>query len=170
MVTHELTIPGCYKHFENGPLPPTGDPHRNAGEAMNWEYHQSTSTCAVEWLDLQTQAAMSGCYCRTAKWRPVIETAERPQSLCHFYWWLKYRAQVADVKQRAVLVSLWLQIFRSITCLNEHKSFKTDSKISDSTLHFPFITQHSLQRTIYFNFEDIFVTTRTRIFRRKLQM
>jgi len=36
VVTHELTIPGCYKHFVNGPLPPMGDERRNAGEAVNW--------------------------------------------------------------------------------------------------------------------------------------
>jgi len=141
--------------------------------AKQWTetYHQSTCICAVEWLDSQTQGAMSGYYCHTAKWRPVMETEQSvPKVWRHFYWWLKYRAQVADVKQGAVLVPLWLQITRSITCLNEHKSFKTDSKIWDSKLRFPFITQHSFQRTIYFSFEDIIVTTRTRLSRIKLQM
>lgn len=37
VVTHKLTIPGCYKHFDNGPLPPMGDACRNAGKAMNWD-------------------------------------------------------------------------------------------------------------------------------------
>jgi len=37
VVKHELTIPECYKHFDNGPLPPMGFARRNAVEAMNWD-------------------------------------------------------------------------------------------------------------------------------------
>jgi len=169
VVTHELTIPECYKHFDNERLPPMGDAHRNAGEAMNWDlssiniYLRSLMTCKHKERWVATIVVPRN---GDLSWKQQSV----PKVRRHFYWWLKYRAQVADVKQGAVLVPLWLQISRSITSLNEHKSFKTDSKIWDSKVNFPFITQHNLQRTIYFRFEDIIVTTRTRLFRIKLQM
>lgn len=72
MVTHELTIPGYYKHFDNGPLPPMGDAHRNACEAMNWDvssiniYLRSwvtwlANTSSDEWL-LLSYREMATCH------------------------------------------------------------------------------------------------------------
>jgi hypothetical protein len=79
VATHELTIPGCYTHFDNGSLLSVGDARRKTGEQWTEKCHLSTSTWAVEWVDLQIQVAMSGYYFRAAKWRTVMETPERPQ-------------------------------------------------------------------------------------------